>query len=124
MGKDFVIGEDVEITLTVIYVFGFIASLWMVLMSPVLLDWLGAKLYKHPKNKINWGKVFLIIALLQPVTFFVSAVGLWWVGVFAFLPPIHFVLTIFTMFAIDFFRDEEPWEREHERRLNEWQLEW
>lgn len=118
---DIVLGEDWQITLCIIYILGAVVSLWMILLSPYLIEWLGATLHRKPKaDQRDWAKIFLFIVLFQPVTFIVCAIGLWWVGALAVLPPIHFALTIGSLFAIDYNREEQPWEKEYEKLMNRW----
>ncbi len=111
---DIYLGEDVKVTLTVVYIFAAIASIWITIFSPYLLEWLGVKLNKRPKNVRDWPKIFLIFLILQPLTFMMSSIGLWWVKAFAYIPAIHFALTFLSFIAIDFFRVEESWERDYD----------
>ena len=120
MVKDIVLGEDIEITLCILYVVGAVVSIWMIVLSPFLTEWMGAKLIERPKNQRNWPKIFLVLVLLQPFTFLGSAVGLWWYGVVAILPPVHFMLSCMALLAIDFFRDADPWEKEYSKLVNKW----
>jgi hypothetical protein len=121
MAEDIVLTEDWHIALCVIYLLGAVVSLWMILLSPYLIEWLGATLHKRPKgDQKDWAKIFLFVVLFQPVTFVVSAIALWWVGVFAILPPIHFALTIGALMAIDYNRVEEPWEQEYQKLMSRW----
>ena len=117
MGKQFQLGEDWEITLCILYVVGAIISIWIVIFSPTLLDWMGAGQYrgKNMRNKRNWPTVFLVVALFQPITFLSCAIGLWWVSYMAILPPIHLILTALALLAVDFFRDETKYEQETRR---------
>lgn len=120
MEGDIVLGEGWQITLCILYILGAIVSLWMIVLSPYLIEWMGASLHRKPhKDQKDWAKIFLLIVLFQPLTFLASAVGLWWVGAMAILPPVHFLLSIGSLLAIDFFREEEPWEKEY-RKLTEW----
>jgi len=108
---DIYLGEDVQVTLTIVYILLAIASVWLTLFSSYILDWMGVKMHKKPKDVRDWPKIFLILLILQPVSFMISAVGLWWIGAFAYVPPAHFGLTLISLIAIDFFREEEPWEK-------------
>lgn len=107
-------GQDVQVTLTVVYICAAIASIWITVFSPYIMDWLGVKLHKRAKNVRDWPKIFLIFLILQPLTFLMSAIGLWYVGAFAYVPPAHFGLTLISFIAIDFFRQEEPWEKDYD----------
>ena len=107
MGKDIVLGEDWLITLSVIYGLGAVLSVWATLLSPMLLDIWDTPQGQKKKADRDWSTIFLVLLLLQPVTFGGSAVGMWWFTAFAFVPPSHFVLTFFAFFAIDFFRPDD-----------------
>ena len=119
MGKPLQLGEDWEITLCILFVVGAIVSIWIVIFSPTLLDWMGAGQYrgKYMKDKRNWQRVFLVAALLQPITFLSSAIGLWWVSYMAILPPIHLIITVLAFLAVDFFREETKQEEETRKFL-------
>jgi len=72
MAEDIVLTEDWHIALCVIYLLGAVVSLWMILLSPYLIEWLGATLHKRPKgDQKDWAKIFLFVVLFQPVTFVV-----------------------------------------------------
>lgn len=107
MGKDIVLGEDWLITLSVIYGLGAVLSVWATLLSPMLLDIWDTPQGQKKKTDRDWSTIFLVLLLLQPVTFAGSAVGMWWISAFAVVPPAHFVLTIFSFLAIDFFRPDD-----------------
>ena len=108
MSDDIHLGDDVQVTLCILYSLGAVASLWLILISPFLLEWLGVKMGRRVTGKKDWPKIFLFSILIQPVTFLASAIGLWWVGAMAVLPPINLVISFLTFVAIDFFRDEKP----------------
>lgn len=122
MTKDIYLGDDWQITLCILYVIGAIVSVWMIVLSPFLMDMMGAKLYKSQRDSKhrNWPKIFICVVLFQPITFLASAVGLWWVGAMAVLPPIHFVISIVCLLAIDFIREETPWEKNYKKIVNKW----
>lgn len=107
MGKDIVLGEDWLITLSVIYGLGAVLSVWATLLSPMLLDIWDTPQGQKKKTDRDWSTIFLVLLLLQPVTFAGSAVGMWWISAFAVVPPAHFVLTFFSFLAIDFFRPDD-----------------
>ena len=107
MGKDIVLGEDWLITLSVIYGLGAVLSVWATLLSPMLLDIWDTPQGQKKKTDRDWSTIFLILLLLQPVTFAGSAVGMWWISAFAVVPPAHFVLTFISFLAIDFFRPDD-----------------
>lgn len=107
MGKDIVLGEDWLITLSVIYGLGAVLSVWATLLSPMLLDIWDTPQGQKKKTDRDWSTIFLVLLLLQPVTFAGSAVGMWWIWAFAVVPPAHFVLTFFSFLAIDFFRPDD-----------------
>ena len=107
MGKDIVLGEDWLITLSVIYGLGAVLSVWATLLSPMLLDIWDTPQGQKKKTDRDWSSIFLVLLLLQPVTFAGSAVGMWWISAFAVVPPAHFVLTFVSFLAIDFFRPDD-----------------
>lgn len=106
MGKTIVLGEDWLITLSVVYGLGAIASIWAALLSPMILDFWDTPAGQKKRGERDWATVFLVLLLLQPLTFAGSAVGMWWISAFAFVPPSHFVLTFLAFLAIDFFRPD------------------
>ena len=107
MGKDIVLGEDWLITLSVIYGLGAVLSVWATLLSPMILDIWDTPAGQKKKGDGDWSTIFLVLLLLQPLTFAGSAVGMWWITAFAFVPPGHFVLTFISFLAIDFFRPDD-----------------
>lgn len=107
MGKDIVLGEDWLITLSVIYGLGAVLSVWATLLSPMILDIWDTPAGQKKKGDRDWSTIFLVLLLLQPLTFAGSAVGMWWITAFAFAPPGHFVLTFISFLAIDFFRPDD-----------------
>lgn len=107
MGKDIVLGEDWLITLSVIYGLGAVLSVWATLLSPMILDIWDTPAGQKKKGDRDWSTIFLVLLLLQPLTFAGSAVGMWWITAFAFVPPGHFVLTFISFLAIDFFRPDD-----------------
>ena len=120
MTKDIRLGDDVQITLCILYIIGSVVSLWMIVLSPFLLDYMGAKMDKRPKDRRDWPKIFLIVVLFQPITFISCAIGLFWVGALAIIPPIHFVISVSSLLAVDFFADPDPWDKEYSRIVNKW----
>ena len=108
------LGYDMQVLLTVIYGLGAVASIWGAILSPFLFDWLGTNLNKKVEGR-NWPKRFLISLILQPVTFTVSAVVLWWYPLIACLPAFHFLLTAICLVIIDFNREDEMWEKGYTR---------
>ena len=71
-------------------------------------------MYKEIKGR-NWPKRFLIFLVLQPMTFTFAAIALWWFPIMAIIPPPHLLLTLFCLIAIDFVREDEPWEKGYTR---------
>ena len=111
-----VLGEEFQITLTVIYSLGAVASIWAAILSHHIFDWLGVETLKPaPAHQRNWPYVFLISLISQPLTFTMGAIGLWWYTVFAIIPAAHFLFTLLTIIIIDFNREPEPWEKEYKR---------
>ena len=107
MGKDIVLGEDWLITLSVIYGLGAVLSVWATILSPIILDYWDTPSGQKKKTDRDWSTIFLVLLLLQPVTFAGSAVGMWWITAFAVVPPAHFVLSFISFLAIDFFRPDD-----------------
>lgn len=107
MGKDIVLGEDWLVTLSVIYGLGAVLSVWATLLSPMILDFWDTPTGQKKKTDRDWATIFLVLLLLQPLTFGGSAIGMWWISAFAFVPPSHFVLTFIAFLAIDFFRPDD-----------------
>ncbi|EDO47527.1 predicted protein [Nematostella vectensis] len=103
---DIVIGEDWLITLSVLYGLGAVVSIWLTLFSPMILDWWDTPGGLKKKNQRDWATVFLVLLLIQPVTFAGSAIGMWWVSPLVYIPPAHFILTFISFLAIDFFRPD------------------
>lgn len=104
--KDIVLGEDWLITLSVLYGFGAVASLWATLFSPTILDWWDTPGGLKKKDQRDWATIFLVLLIVQPVTFGGCAIGMWWVSPLVYIPPIHLVLTVVSFLAIDFFRED------------------
>lgn len=100
------ISDDWLITLSVVYGLGAVLSVWGSLFSPMILDWWDTPSGQKKKNQRDWATVFLVLLLLQVVTFTSSAVGMWFLGIFAYVPPAHLLLTFLAFLAIDFFRDD------------------
>ena len=107
MGKDIVLGEDWLVTLSVIYGLGAVLSVWATLLSPMILDFWDTPTGQKKKTDRDWATIFLVLLLLQPLTFGGSAIGMWWISAFAMVPPSHFVLTFIAFLAIDFFRPDD-----------------
>jgi len=104
--KDIVLGEDWLITLSVLYGFGAVVSLWMTLFSPTILDWWDTPGGLKKKDQRDWATIFLVLLIVQPVTFGGCAIGMWWLSPFVYVPPIHLFLTFIAFLAIDFFRPD------------------
>lgn len=98
--------KDWLITLSVLYGVGAIASIWATLFSPTLLDWWDTPGGLKKKDQRDWATIFLVLLLVQPVTFAGSAFGMWWIGPLVYIPPIHLVITVVAFLAIDFFRPD------------------
>ena len=104
--------EDSRIAITVIYSIGAVMSIWAAIFSGDIFAWMGVKERKQRyKTGRDWPTRFLVSLIAQPITFVGSAIALWWYACASFIPPVHLSLTIFCLFAYDFNRDDEPWEK-------------
>lgn len=100
------IEEDWLISLSVIYGLGAVASLWLALLSPMILDYWDKPRGLKKKGERDWATVFIIFLIFQPFTFTGCAIGIWWINVLAYIPPAHLVCTVLSFLAIDFFNDD------------------
>lgn len=112
MSLDF--DRDTTIGLTVIYAVGAVVSLWAAIFSPHIFDWMGVDVSKKIVGR-NWPKRFLLFLVSQPITFTACAALLWWYPITLFVPPVHFLCTLFCLIAIDFVREDEMWEKGYQR---------
>ena len=110
----FTLEESSQITLCVLYSLGAVLSIWIALFSPYIYDWMGVDVYKKEQVS-NWPKRFLISVVIQPFTFALTAIALWWFPVTVFIPPTHFLISLICLIAIDVVREEEPWEKGYTR---------
>ena len=114
MITDFDMSQDSKITCSVIFGLGIIASIWISIFSPHILDWMGVDLNKKVVGR-DWAKRFILCLVFQPVTFGASAIGLWWYPLLFIIPPLPFLLRLICLVAIDFVRPDEMWEKGYQR---------
>ena len=106
------LNEELQVTLTIGYSVASVASLWVIIFSRPIFEWIGVDItLPLPAHKKFPAILLLVSLLLHPVTFLMGAIGLWWYTAFAIVPAVHCAVTLLTVLFIEINRELQPWEK-------------